>query len=411
MTPNSHSAGFCAVVTPPLHGAIGVVRVWGDCEPALAKLLNVPKHDIRRTPGTVRRVRLHDHHGVFDDALLTVHGDAPQLDVRIHTHGNPTVVRQCIDRLCALGLREQALQTPIFDSDDPLEREAAALSPCMLTRKGCEWLLRQPTRLRDWLTNVRTAINAGLKSDPSDQANAPWRTTCRRIADRASCFQWFSKPLRVAIVGPPNAGKSTLVNRLVDRDVSLVSNIAGTTRDWVTGLSERDGFLIEWLDTAGIRASDDPLEAAGVEAAHAIAHEVNLVLLLLPADEIEPRMTAAILDAWDAPPPAVVALNKTDLVSRESILTADALDFPPGWPEPLPIAARAGAGLEILLDQVLFAARRPPRELNQPAAFSAHLESLFRCMSAAGPNVVLRLVSVALEQGPRGVIAPPEPSA
>ena len=107
--------------------------------------------------------------------------------------------------------------------------------------------------------------------------------------------------LTIAVSGPPNSGKSSLVNRLAERDVSIVTDIAGTTRDPIEVHLDLDGVAVVLIDTAGLRDTHDPIEAEGIRRARARAGAADLVLY--------------VVDAADGtlPPGAVVVVNKIDL--------------------------------------------------------------------------------------------------
>ena len=99
--------------------------------------------------------------------------------------------------------------------------------------------------------------------------------------------------LGVALIGMPNAGKSTLMNKLLDRDRAIVTDIAGTTRDYIEEPCLINGRLIRLIDTAGIRDTDNPVERIGVEEAHRFAREADLVIALCPSDA-EPDQVAFV---------------------------------------------------------------------------------------------------------------------
>jgi tRNA modification GTPase len=117
--------------------------------------------------------------------------------------------------------------------------------------------------------------------------------------------------LVVAIAGPPNAGKSTLLNRIARREVAIVSPVAGTTRDVIEVHLDLDGYPVTLLDTAGIRDSDDPVEQEGVRRARERAAEADLVLWVLDAARPE---TEASLQSSIGSSPAWIVRNKIDLV-------------------------------------------------------------------------------------------------
>jgi tRNA modification GTPase len=160
----------------------------------------------------------------------------------------------------------------------------------------------------------------------------------------------------VVIAGPPNVGKSTLMNALARRDVSIVSPIPGATRDLVEVSLELRGYPVTLVDTAGIRESEDPIEREGVARARRRAEEADLTLWLSEvAEPIEARLPGA--------GPVIAVLTKADLrparrVERESTAAAGRRDDPSRRPHltapraPIAISALTGAGIDTLLDAV-----------------------------------------------------------
>src|SRR5438445_743048 len=181
-------------------------------------------------------------------------------------------------------------------------------------------------KARDWRTRIIEAsalIEAGI--DFSDEGDVPAELIAPALAkvkallteiEEVLAGQGRSERLRdglvVAIAGPPNVGKSTLMNQLARREVAIVSPHAGTTRDVIEVQLDLDGYPVTVIDTAGIRETDDPVEQEGVRRARARAAEADLVLWLADAQHDDhPREGAA---------PVWMVRNKIDLDAVGSVL-------------------------------------------------------------------------------------------
>ena len=170
-------------------------------------------------------------------------------------------------------------------------------------------------KARDWRARIIEAsalIEAGI--DFSDEGDVPAELIAPALAkikallgeiEEVLAAQGQSERLRdglvVAIAGPPNVGKSTLINQLARREVAIVSPHAGTTRDVIEVQLDLDGYPVTVIDTAGIRETDDPVEQEGVRRARARAAEADLVLWLADAADAEiDRTTARRRSGWCA---------------------------------------------------------------------------------------------------------------
>src|ERR1700676_1067741 len=183
-------------------------------------------------------------------------------------------------------------------------------------------------RARDWRAQIIEAsalIEAGI--DFSDEADVPAELIAPALKkikaligeiQQVLAAQGHGERLRgglvVAIAGPPNVGKSTLMNQLARREVAIVSPHAGTTRDIIEVQLDLDGYPVSLIDTAGIRQTEDPVEQEGVRRAHARAAEADLVLWLVDAHDetnLEKRFEQSGAPTW-------AVRNKIDLDAVET---------------------------------------------------------------------------------------------
>ena len=149
----------------------------------------------------------------------------------------------------------------------------------------------------------------------------------------------------VAIIGPPNAGKSSLMNALARRDVAITSAIAGTTRDVIETQLDLGGYPVVLADTAGLRQAGDAIEQEGVRRAHARASSSDLRIIVLDASrEGEADAARMLIDA-----DAIVVANKIDLVADKKIPWAHALGMEAGAGAAMALSVRSGEGMTELL--------------------------------------------------------------
>ena len=159
-------------------------------------------------------------------------------------------------------------------------------------------------RLTEALAQVEAGIDFSDEGDVPDNMTAPALKIARELAGEIEALladsgrgERLREGLVVAIAGPPNAGKSTLLNRLAKREAAIVSPYAGTTRDVIEVHLDLGGYPVTLLDTAGIRPTDDPVEAEGVRRAEARAAEADLVLWL-SEDGAAPAAAAPGQPVW-----------------------------------------------------------------------------------------------------------------
>jgi tRNA modification GTPase len=198
----------------------------------------------------------------------------------------------------------------------------------------------------------------------------------------------------VAILGPPNAGKSSLLNALARRDIAITSSIAGTTRDVIEARLDLGGYPVLLADTAGLRQSADAIEQEGVRRALARAESADLRLIVLDATQPDERVDPSLIDDN-----ALIAVNKIDLVSSSFVM--------PGLDPAIHLSVMTGQGMDVLLSRLTAEVVKRAGSVGAPLITRArHREALQRCAEALArfPNATLpELAAEDLRQAARAL--------
>jgi tRNA modification GTPase len=438
-----------AAATPSGRGGIGVVRLSGPRAHAIAAAMTgaTPR------PGSTQRARWAGVDGtILDDGLmLSFHGPRSFTGedvIELHGHGNPLLLARTVEACVAQGARRarpgEFSERAFLNGKIDLTRAEAIAD---LIAAGSDAQLRAARRSLDGafaqrvdtllaaLIALRVQVEAAIDfpDEDIDPAADP-----RLAADLDALLDAHAKllaearrgrrlrdGLAVAIIGRPNAGKSTLLNALAGTDRAIVTPLPGTTRDTLVETIVLDGSEITLVDTAGLRDTDDPIEAEGMRRARAELARADLALIVLAPDD--PPGTLVGLRA-ECPPDCrrVVLHNKVDLATdagRPGAAAAAAVPaaVPDHAANPAPaaasethlaISARHGSGLDGL--RALLHAESGALEA-AAGAFSArarHVDALERVrvhlddaraglVAAAPPELVaedLRLAQLALSE-------------
>jgi tRNA modification GTPase len=357
---HSRDETIFALSSGRLPSAIAIVRVSGP--QAAATLVSLAGKIPQPRLATRALLRDGQSEPIDDAVVLWFPGPASATgeDVaEFHVHGGRAVLASLLAALSSLGQMRAAepgeFTRRAFENGKLDLTEAEGLDDLIHadTDRQRRQALRQLQGLlgdkaRDWRARIIEAsalIEAGIdfsdEGDVSAELLAPARARIVALFDEIQevlAAQGKAERLRdglvVAIAGPPNVGKSTLINQLARREVAIVSPYAGTTRDVIEVQLDLDGYPVTVIDTAGIRETEDPVEQEGVRRARARAGEADLVLWLVDTPDAKHQHDTAL--------PLWTVRNKIDLDSRNSNTTDEAIEARD--PARRPVVWRGGPG-------------------------------------------------------------------
>ena len=307
------SQPICAPATPLFPCAVAVVRLSGD------KLATVLAPLVKLPPARVAGLRQLVWEGYREQALV-IHFPGPasytgEDVVEFQLHGNPLLVRRLLDHLGSLGIRlaepgeftrralfngkqglleTEALRDLISATTDQQIRQAQGRQGALPT-----WITETKVRITPWMARAEAAVDygeeEGITFDFHDlKTDFVGLLKIFHVEQhRAGAARWLRDGIKVALVGRPNAGKSTLFNAIAGEDRAIVTEIPGTTRDVLEIRTEWAGLPLMLFDTAGLRDTLEPVERLGVERVGAVLEQADLILHLVPA--LDARADAGIL--------------------------------------------------------------------------------------------------------------------
>ena len=255
-------------------------------------------------------------------------------EVEVHCHGGQAAVETIWRGLAGAGCTPSTWQDLARQQQkDTIEAEARIALAEASTQRTAAILLDQ---MHGALRNALQAIGNDITAGRIDAA----RDALSQLHARASAGLHLTTPFRVVLAGPPNVGKSSLINAILGYARSIVFDQPGTTRDVLTALTALEGWPVEFSDTAGLRVSSDDIEQQGVAAARGRLREADLIVLVCDASVPVTREETALLEEF---PQALVVENKCDLPRA-----AERAQSPRLW-----VSAATGSGLADWIAQML----------------------------------------------------------
>ena len=328
---------ICAIATPAGAGAIAIVRISGPETRSLAARL------FRSTQALAPKVATYgtvvDENGATVDRGIAILSAAPHSytgedTLELQIHGSPIVAREVVRALLACGasyagageFSRRALLNGKMDLHeasavaDLLAAESRSAARAAAANLG-GGVAREVQALRARLSTILEELAASI--DFPDEVRDPDRAELesslesiaaelRRLQREGEAGRLIREGVGVAIVGPPNAGKSSLLNALLGEDRAIVSEIPGTTRDTIEETIDVDGVPVRFIDTAGIRAHAGRLESAGIDRTRRALSEASTAIVVIDGSQPLGDEARDVLDLTEARPRVIFA-NKSDL--------------------------------------------------------------------------------------------------
>ncbi len=385
---------ICALATPA-GGAIGIIRLSGNQAIAVTDQIFKAAHGkplTKASPNTLHYGEIIDKEGhTIDDVLVSVfkapHSYTGEDSTEISCHGSRYILQQVLQRLTEVGCRQaepgEYTRRAYMNGKMDLSQAEAVADLIASTNKATHQMAL--SQLKGHFSNELDALRAKLlkmnsllelELDFSDheelefadrsQLRALAEEIAQRIHTLAHSFATgnaLKQGVPVAIIGKTNVGKSTLLNRLLHEEKAIVSNIHGTTRDVIEDTTLIDGITFRFIDTAGIRATNDEVERIGIERTFQKMNEARIVIWLL--DAMPSAQEIEEMEAKNQGKKLLMVYNKMDT-----------LDLPV---DKLHISARTGENIDQLEKALVDAADIPEITENDVIITNArHYEALLR---------------------------------
>lgn len=406
---------ICAIATAPGMGALAVIRLSGKGSIELCERLFVSPSGKRLAaarPNTVHFGKIMEGEEMIDEVLVTVfrapHSFTGEDSIEISCHGSVYIQQRLLQLLITSGAR---LATPgeftqrafLNGKMDLSQAEAVADLIASSSSAAHKMALNQMRggfsdelmKLRMELLRVTSLLELELDFSEEDVEFAD-RSELRSIAvgidtlifrlcDSFSLGNVLKNGIPVAIVGNTNVGKSTLLNALLREDRAIVSDIEGTTRDVIEDTINLQGITFRFIDTAGIRHTDDKVESMGIERTFSKIEQARVVLLLVDTTKdisnFVPYYTR-VKERLATDARLLILLNKIDCFQTSDSLVAEIASLSSGEPI-LPISAKTGYNIPDLVEQLVATVNINALSSGDVIVSNArHYEALSRARSA-----------------------------
>jgi tRNA modification GTPase len=355
-----------ALSTPPGRGAIAIVRLSGPEALSITKHLAADLDNVKARQATLAKISLPETQEMLDEVLITFFkapDSATGEDViEISCHGSPVIVREILDLAVSMGARfaapgEFTLRALTNRKINLVQAEAIRDLIAAQTEAAVKQAARQIggelshaiASLEEKLISVIVVLESALEFVEDDlpaaelgSVKATLTLVQKGIGDLADSYssgRLLQTGIKVAIIGSPNVGKSSLFNRLVSRDRAIVTDVPGTTRDTLSETIDLEGVPVLLTDTAGLRETTDTIESLGIERTQQAIVDADLVLEVI---DVNDAVGAQVNRDQDRS--SIRVLNKCDLAVADRFVSDK---------DSVRISALTGEGIESLRTAIL----------------------------------------------------------
>jgi len=391
---------YAAVMTGKGTGAIATVQVFGDAAQGVLAEIFKPagSRSAEFKTGKILLGMIVDGERNIDQ--VTIGCEGPQ-NFAIHCHGNPLIVEMIMELLGGRGadlISAEELLRRILTAQESLNAIAIEAKLAQLNAKtlaGTKIIVNQ--------------IDAGLADKASQWLQDAQTISLEQIAAEARQILKNSRPAKliiagctIVLAGPPNTGKSTLLNYLAGRQKAIVTDIEGTTRDWVSAQCQIGPLCVTLIDTAGLdeqlaAATGNTVEKTAQERTSQILAGAELILLVLDNSRNTGQVDKTLLEHITGKR-VLTVLNKSDLPAKFNIV-----QLPENLTNAVQISAKSGAGIETLKERILQLTGTDDFDPKVGVAFTPRQQDLLKQLTAAKSNHQATPIISELLNGPLAV--------
>jgi tRNA modification GTPase len=331
---------IAAISTAPGVGAISIIRISGEEAINIVNKIFKGKDLTKVQSHTIHYGHIMDNEKIIDEVLVTIMKSPKTFTtediVEINCHGGIITTKKILELLLLNGARlaqpgeftkraflngriDLTQAEGVMDLISSKSEASRELAVNQLSGNVSNKISKLRKKLVDIITMIEVNIdypeyeeNVEITLDELNEKFTQVKKEMKTLLDKSENGQIVKEGIKTVIIGKPNVGKSSLLNILLEEEKAIVTDIEGTTRDTVEGTINLDGFILNIIDTAGIRKTEDIVEAIGVEKSLSLIDQADLILYLLNNNEELSKEETELLHKLDNKK-YIIVINKSDL--------------------------------------------------------------------------------------------------